>query len=57
MSGRRRARHRAGVPYPIAPNVLDRQFGIDAAPALNRMWIGDITYLATLEGWWYLAVF
>ena len=56
MSGRRRARHRAGVPYPIAPNVLDRQFGIDAAPALNRMWIGDITYLATLEGWWYHAV-
>lgn len=43
-------------PYPIAPNVLDRQFAVDAVPALNRVWIGDITYIMTLEGWLYLAV-
>jgi transposase InsO family protein len=37
---------------PIAPNVLDRQFD---APAPNRKWAGDITYIPTQEGWLYLA--
>jgi len=27
-----------------------------AAPTPDRLWIGDITYLATAEGWLYLAV-
>jgi transposase InsO family protein len=39
--------------HPIAPNVLDRQFTV-AQP--NRVWTADITYLATGEGWLYLAV-
>ena len=43
-------------PDPIAPNVLARQFTVEGVPALNRVWIGDITYITTLEGWWYLAV-
>jgi putative transposase len=34
-------------------NVLDRQF---AAPAPNRRWVTDITYLTTAEGWLYLAI-
>ena len=38
---------------PAAPNRLARQF---TAPAPNRVWVSDITYLATLEGWLYLAV-
>jgi transposase InsO family protein len=38
---------------PIALNVLDRQFNV-AAP--NRVWAGDITYIATDEGWLFLAV-
>ncbi len=38
---------------PIAPNVLDRKFEVSQA---NRSWVGDITYLRTLEGWLYLAV-
>ena len=38
---------------PIAPNVLDRKF-IVAAP--NQAWVGDFTYIATEEGWWFLAV-
>ena len=38
---------------PIAPNVLDRQF--DAA-APDKVWVGDITYIATDEGWLFLAV-
>ena len=37
---------------PIAPNLLDRQF---QAPAPNRKWAGDITYIPTDEGWLYLA--
>lgn len=43
-------------PDPIAPNVLARQFAVEAVPALNRVWIGDITYITTMEGWLYLAV-
>jgi transposase InsO family protein len=38
---------------PIAPNLLDRQFAV-AQP--NRVWSSDITYIATDEGWLYLAV-
>ena len=38
---------------PIAPNLLDRQF--DASEP-NQMWVGDITYIRTWEGWVYLAV-
>ena len=38
---------------PIAPNVLDRNFTV-AAP--NTAWVGDFTYIATDEGWLFLAV-
>ena len=37
---------------PIAPNLLAQRF-IAAAP--NRIWLADITYIATAEGWLYLA--
>ena len=37
---------------PIAPNLLDRQFAVSAP---NRAWVTDITYVATDEGWLYLA--
>jgi len=36
----------------IAPNVLDRGF---EAPAPNRKWIADFTYIWTAEGWLYVA--
>ena len=36
----------------VAPNVLDRSF---EAPAPNRKWIADFTYLWTSEGWLYVA--
>jgi putative transposase len=45
--------------HPTAPNVLDRQFGVHDANGVrpvNRVWIGDITYLTTREGSLYLAV-
>ena len=38
---------------PAAENLLDRQF---EAAAPNQKWTADITYVATREGWLYLAV-
>ena len=37
---------------PIAPNLLNQNFKVGAP---NRVWVTDITYLATDEGWLYLA--
>ena len=36
-----------------APNLLQQDF---ATNAIDRVWVGDITYLWTAEGWFYLAV-
>ncbi len=38
---------------PIAPNLLGRNFTVGMP---NQTWTGDITYIATDEGWLYLAV-
>ncbi len=38
---------------PIAANVLDRAFDVAER---DRVWVGDITYIPTREGWLYLAV-
>jgi putative transposase len=38
--------------FPIAPNVLDRDF---QASKPNQKWVADITYIPTQEGWLYLA--
>jgi len=38
---------------PVAENVLNREFEVKQA---NQVWAGDITYVATQEGWLYLAV-
>lgn len=38
---------------PIAPNLLNRQFAVDTP---DKVWVGDITYIATDEGWLFLAV-
>lgn len=37
----------------VAPNLLGQQF---CATARDQIWVGDITYIWTLEGWAYLAV-
>jgi putative transposase len=36
----------------VSPNMLDREF---AAPAPNRKWVADFTYIWTAEGWLYVA--
>ena len=43
----------SGHNLPVHRNLLGREFDV---PALNRVWLGDITYIRTEEGWLYLAV-
>ncbi|MEY2233878.1 IS3 family transposase [Streptomyces sp. BF23-19] len=53
----RRRRHRTTTPDPHAvtrPDLVLRDFRPDPA-ALDTRWCGDITYIATEEGWLYLA--
>ncbi len=38
---------------PIAANLLDRNF---VAEKPDQVWLADITYIPTGEGWLYLAV-
>ena len=38
--------------FPVADNLLDQKF--DAAEP-NKVWVSDITYIPTKEGWLYLA--
>jgi putative transposase len=38
---------------PLAPNLLAQRF--DQVDAPNQVWVSDITFVATDEGWLYLA--
>jgi len=40
-------------PYAIAPNIVDRNFKPESP---NQVWATDVTYIATGEGWLYLAI-
>ena len=57
LHGRVRRRYRtttkADARHPVAPNLLERDF---SAQRPDQVWVGDITYLWTREGWLYLAV-
>jgi putative transposase len=57
LAARRRRRYRVTTdsrhPFPVAANVLARQF---TAPAPDAVWVTDITYIPTREGRLYLAV-
>jgi transposase InsO family protein len=63
LVGRRRKRRTrttdSAHTHPIAANQLDRQFGLhdeNGVRARDRVWVSDITYLPTAEGFLYLAV-
>jgi len=42
-----------GYDLPVAPNRLGQDF---RTTGINRVWLSDITYVRTDEGWLYLAV-
>ncbi|MCU1734373.1 MULTISPECIES: IS3 family transposase [unclassified Pseudomonas] len=50
---RRRPGKFGGKPAVASPNLLKRQFDV-VEP--NKVWVTDITYIRTYEGWLYLAV-
>jgi len=57
LSGRQKGRYRVQTTdshhdHPIAPNRLAQA---PAPTAPNQIWVADITYIATGEGWLYLA--
>ncbi len=56
IRSRRKRRFKAttdsGHKLPVADNVLDRKFEVDAP---DVAWVTDITYVWTDEGWLYLA--
>jgi putative transposase len=57
LSARRKRRFRRTTDsthaFPVAPNLLGRDF---TAGAPGRVWLADLTYIWTAEGWLYLAV-
>lgn len=42
--------------FPIAPNLLARRFAPAEHRERDRVWVADLTYLWTRDGWLYLAV-
>jgi putative transposase len=54
--GKRKYRHTTDSNHtlPVAPNLLKQDFRT-AIP--NEVWVTDITYIRTREGWLYLCVF
>ena len=57
IHGRRRRKFRKTTDsnhrHPVAENVLDRNFTVDKP---DKVWVADITYISTVEGWLFLAV-
>jgi putative transposase len=53
LHGYRTRRIHVGKPSVVIPNVLQRRFTVTHP---NRVWVTDITYIRTWQGWLYLAV-
>ena len=41
--------------HPVAPNRLARRFNVTGV-RLDQVWVSDLTYVPTREGWLYLAI-
>lgn len=41
---------------PVAPNLVERRFD-EVASAPNKLWVSDLTYVRTWQGWAFLCVF
>ena len=56
LEGQRKKRFRVTTDsrhsLPVAANALNRDFSVSAP---NKVWVTDITYIWTREGWMYLA--
>lgn len=56
LRGRRPPRWvRTTTPEPTPPTIPDLVHGQFEAPAPDMLWVGDITYIRTWQGWLYLA--
>ncbi|MGG1905404.1 IS3 family transposase [Enterobacter ludwigii] len=53
VRGYKAPRRIAGRPSIVAPNRVQRHFTVVRA---NQVWVTDITYIRTWQGWLYLAV-
>ena len=52
-AGYRTRRYVAGKPVELIPDLVKRNFEVSQP---NRVWVSDITYIRTWEGWLYLAI-
>jgi transposase InsO family protein len=56
LGAKRRRRYRSTTDsahaLPVAENLLNRGFEV---PVANRVWVSDLTYIPTAEGWLYLC--
>jgi putative transposase len=50
---KRKNHYQSGEASTVAPNLLKREFNVTAP---NKVWVTDITYIRTYEGWLFLAV-
>src|SRR5581483_12382233 len=53
LHGYRTCHYAAGKPSALIPNLVKRNFDVSRP---NAVWVTDITYIRTWEGWLYLAI-
>lgn len=53
LPGYRTKRYVSGKPAELIPNIVKRNFEVSRP---DRIWVTDITYVRTWEGWLYVAV-